>query len=170
MVSIVLILQNLYTVVAHISTHAILSTPTWSLHTIQQCQRNLCRGVDSCFINIYGKVLSKRRANCQHNQPVLVQQARNLQWHLSKCNSNDLDVESNWLVYLTSFNNRRQANLYFIVILLCLCITLSCNFLTNTGHHEGAGCLYRGKFWHWRFLLLPVQCKLHILCVCNVCV
>ena len=131
---------------------------------------NPCRGVDSCFINIYGKVLSKRRANCQHNQPVLVQQAHNLQRHLSKCHSNHLDVESNWLVYLTSFNNWRQANLYFTVILLCLCITLSCNFLTNTGDDERTGSLYRGKFWPRRFLLLPVQCKLHSLCVCNVCV
>ena len=60
-------------------------------HTIQQGRRNPCSGADSYFVNVCGKVLSKRHANCQHNRLVLAQQAHNLQRHLSKVHSKDLD-------------------------------------------------------------------------------
>ena len=60
-------------------------------HTIQQGQHNPCSGAESYYVNIYGKVLSKRRANRQHNWLVLAQQAHNLHCHLSKVHGKDLD-------------------------------------------------------------------------------
>ena len=80
-------------VYTHVNTHA-----RWSLHTIQQGQHNPCRGADAYYVNIYEKVLAKRRANRQHNRPMLAQQARNLKRHLSKCQ------------YIWQDSARRQAN------------------------------------------------------------